>query len=54
MKVKLLKTLAPDDIPNGSIGEVVDGSNPHDPGLHMVVFGEWVAYVYPDEVEEGP
>ena len=51
MKVKMLKTKSPDEIPNGTIGYVCDGRDIHEPGLHAVYFAfDKIAYVYSDEV----
>lgn len=55
-RVRMLKTRAPDKIPNGSIGEVrpIWRGKPgkiYERGLSAVIFGKHVAYVYPDEVE---
>ena len=51
MKLKMTKTLDPELIPNGSIGELVKNQNWDLPGLKMVYFGEFVTFVYKDEVE---
>ena len=52
-RVKMLKTLAPKEIPNGSIGTVKDDHNIEEPGLHLVEFDcNWTAYVYGHEVKK--
>jgi len=49
MKVKMLKTLEPDNIPNGSIGEAF--GNVNEPGLHLCLFDGFLAIVFRHEVE---
>ena len=54
-KVRMIKSQAPDEIPNGSIGVVVGGDITR-PGLAFVRFkrkwfGKIWAFVYPNEVE---
>jgi len=52
-RVKMLKTLAPKEIPNGSIGTAMDGRDIKERGLHYVEFDcNYAAYVYPHEVEK--
>jgi len=50
-KIKMVKTLSPAEIPNGSIGAIADGSNISDPGLHLGAFGDYFAFVYSHEVQ---
>ena len=50
-KVKMLKTLDPICVPNGTIGELIDARGK---GLSMAKFGEYVVFVYPDEIEQVP
>lgn len=52
-KVKMLKTHAPKEIPNGSIGTTVDGRDIKEQGLHHVEFDfGFAAYVFSYEVEK--
>jgi hypothetical protein len=57
-RVMMTKSLDPNQIPNGTRGKVIDGTDPSASGLHAVWFEcGWAAYVYPHEVEileEGP
>ena len=48
-RIVMLKSLAPEEIPNGSIGYTEEDIE--QPGLIRAVFGEFVAYVYLHEVE---
>jgi hypothetical protein len=49
----MLKTHAPKEIPNGSIGTVKDGRDIDERGLHYVEFDcNFAAYVYCHEVEK--
>ena len=49
-KIRMIKTLDPENIPNGTIGETLD-PDIKSPGLHKVIFNEWVLFVTPYEVE---
>ena len=52
-RVKMIKTLAPKEIPNGSIGTVKCQCSIKKNGLHYVEFDcGWAAYVYGHEVEK--
>ena len=52
-RVKMLKTHAPKEIPNDSIGTVMDGQDIEEPGLHYIEFDcNFAAYVYNHEVEK--
>ncbi len=48
-EVRLLKSLCPDELPVGSIGEMIVENYP---GLSLVKFGDKGAYLYPNEYKE--
>jgi len=45
----MLKTLAPEQIPNGTIGTVIGDTDLSRPGLYLVEFD--IGYVYRSEIE---
>lgn len=49
MKVIMVKTQHPEEIPNGSIGDLLDDIEEH--GLLRVVFGKRLVFVYRHEIE---
>ena len=49
MKVRMVKTLSPEEVPNGSIGELLDDIK--GPGLLRVVFGGYLTFVFAEEIE---
>jgi len=50
-KVRMLKTLYPEGIPNGTIGKSLDSDDIKGPGLHRAIFNGFSVLVYPHEVE---
>ena len=49
-KVRMIKTLDPETLPNGITGVTFD-PDIKSPGLHMAVFRGWMVFVFQHEVE---